>query len=193
MATNGGFGSFRHLAGRFFGALDPRGPSPAEEQWALELLLPGEAELWPRMSGPDRRHAAGVARETDRLLGGGATRPVLAAALLHDVGKIASGLGTFSRVAVTVAAIVAGRERLVAAGRTHSGSGTGSGSGSGSASGLRRRVAQYLEHDRIGAELCAAAGSDQLTVAWAGEHHQPQAAWTLPREVALALKAADGD
>jgi hypothetical protein len=179
MAVNRGFGSFRHLAIRFFGALDPRGPSLSEEQWALGSLLPGEASLWRRMSGPDRRHAAGVARETDRLLDGAASRPVVAAALLHDVGKVASGLGTFSRVAVTVAAIVLGRERLVSGGRR--------------ASGVRRRVAQYLEHDRLGADLCSAAGSDQLTVAWAREHHQPPSAWTVPEVVARALKEADGD
>ncbi|HET6963636.1 MAG TPA: hypothetical protein VFH58_02620 [Acidimicrobiales bacterium] len=178
MASNGGFGSFRHLAARFFGALDPRGPTPDEEAWALGWLLPGEQRLWRRMSGPDRRHAAGVARDTAALLGTEAPdRPVMASALLHDVGKVESGLGTFSRVAVTVAAIVAGRERLV-------------GGGGG---GWRRRVGDYLTHDRIGASLLEEAGSDPLTVAWAREHHQPPEEWTLDRRVADALKAADGD
>nr|MDA8047566.1 hypothetical protein [Actinomycetota bacterium] len=106
MATNGGFGSFRHLAARFFGALDPRGPAPEEEAWALGWLRPGEQLLWRRMSGPDRRHAAGVARDVDRLLAPDPpVREVMASALLHDVGKVESGLGTFSRVAVTVAAL----------------------------------------------------------------------------------------
>lgn len=190
MADNGGFGSFRHLAVRFFGALDPRGPSAAEERWALGWLLPGEQAIWRRMSGPDRRHAAGVARHTASLLGypasaggsgGGASREVMAAALLHDSGKVESGLGTFARVAVTLAAIVVGRERLVAAGAA------------GGRLRWRRRIGDYLVHDRIGAALLAAAGSDPLTVAWTAEHHLPAAEWTVERTVADALKAADGD
>lgn len=180
MASNGGFGSFRHLAVRFFGALDPRGPSRAEEAWALGWLLPGEQELWRRMSGPDRRHAAGVARDTADLLGDPRpAREVMASALLHDVGKVESGLGTFSRVAVTVAAVALGRDRLT-----------------GEPAGLprwRRRVRDYLLHDRLGASMLTTAGSDPLTVAWAGEHHLPPERWTVERRVADALKAADGD
>ena len=225
MAENQGFGSFRHLAVRFFGALDPRGPAPDSEIWALGWLVPGERDLWRRMSGPDRRHAAGVAREVAGLLGwtvdsapgGGAgasggspsgasgagagapgasgagasgagasgasgagepAREVMASALLHDVGKVESGLGTFARVAVTLAAMGLGRDRLVAA---------------STSTGLRRRVSDYLTHDQIGAELLRQAGSHPDTVAWAGEHHLPPEQWTLDRRVADALKAADGD
>ena len=173
MASNQGFGSFRHLAVRFFGALDPRGPSDAEDSWAAGWLLPGEQDLWRRMSGPDRRHAAGVARETARLLGEDQpAREVMASALLHDVGKVESGLGTFARVGVTVAAIGLGRER---------------------AAGLGDRVAGYLAHDRKGADLLTAAGSHPTTVAWAAEHHLPPEQWSLDRRVGDALKEADGD
>ena len=109
-----GFGSWRHLAGRFFGALSPAGPAQSDEEWALSSLLDGERDLWRRMSGPDRRHAVDVARETIRLLGPGEPpREVVAAALLHDVGKVESGLGTFARVGVTLAAMAGGRSRLV--------------------------------------------------------------------------------
>jgi hypothetical protein len=196
VGSNRGFGSFRHLAVRFFGALDPRGPTPAEEAWALGWLLPGEQDLWRRMSGPDRRHAAGVARQTVALLegGAGAGREVMASALLHDVGKIESGLGTFARVGVTLAAIGVGRERV--AGEVEGG-GEGADEGAGSrgsgGGGWRRRVADYLAHDRIGAALLESAGSHPTTVAWAGEHHLPAEQWTLERRVADALKAADGD
>lgn len=183
MADSHGFGSFRHLAVRFFGALDPRGPDPAEEAWALGWLLPGEQQLWRRMSGPDRRHAAGVARDVAARLGsdGGPPpgREVLAGALLHDVGKVESGFGTFARVAVTVAAIGLGRDRLTA--------------GRPSAGSVRERAGEYLTHDRIGADLLRQAGSDPLTVAWAGEHHLPAERWTVDRRLADALKAADGD
>lgn len=178
------FGSFRHLALRFLGALSPAGPVPADEAWARSLLLPGELALWQRMSGPDRRHAVGVARDTiARLSGDGvpATRPVAAAALLHDVGKVEAGLGTLARVAVTLAAMVVGRERMVSAG-----------SGAPVRS-WRRRAAAYLTHDRIGERLLRHAGADELTVTWAAEHHLAPQGWTVARSVAEALKAADGD
>jgi hypothetical protein len=161
-----------HLARRFVGSLWPGGPSAGDSHWARSWLVPGEVGLWARMSGPDRRHAVGVARRTAAELGAGATRPVLAAALLHDVGKVDAGFGTFRRTAVTAAALVVGRERL--------------GRGDG-------RVARYLRHDAIGADLLRDAGSDDLTVTWAREHHLPPGRWTLPAAVANALKAADDD
>jgi hypothetical protein len=55
------------------------------------------------------------------------------------------------------------------------------------------RVGRYLCHDEIGAGLLAAAGSDGLTVAWAREHHLAPERWTVPAEIARALKAADDD
>lgn len=176
-----GFGSFGHLAGRFLGALDPRGPSPADEAWVARWLGPGEMRLWRLMSGPDRRHAVAVARTAAALLDDPPSPPpaVMAAALLHDVGKVESGLGTFARVAVTAAALVVGRDRLAAAGDR--------------ASGWRRRVADYLTHDRIGARLLAEAGSHPTTVAWAAEHHLPADRWSVDPDVGAALAAADGD
>lgn len=160
-----------HLARRFFGALDPRGPSPEDEAWVAGALSAGELGLWRRMSGPDRRHAVGVAREVVIRLGPGASRPVVAAALLHDVGKVDAGLGTLARVPATLVGLVA-RERAAA--------------GSG-------RVARYLRHDAIGADLLTAAGADPLTVAWAREHHLPADRWSVPPKIGKALKAADDD
>lgn len=180
----GEFGSAGHLATRFFVALWPGGPSASGEAWALGNLLPGEQELWHRMSGPDRRHGVAVARRADKDLastGSPVPREVLAAALLHDVGKVESGLGTFARVGVTLAALVAGRERLA------------SFPNGGTPSGLRRRAALYLTHDKVGARLLREAGSEGLTATWAEEHHLPSDAWTLDGRVAGALKAADGD
>ena len=120
------------------------------------VLLPGERALWGRMSGADRRHAVGVARQVGR-------DDLAAAALLHDVGKIESRLGTLARVAATVVGP-----------RT-------------------RRFAMYRDHPAIGARLLQEAGSAGLTVAWAAEHHLPRERWTVPQEVADVLKAADDD
>ena len=164
--------SARHLAGRFVGALDPRGPAADEESWATAHLVPGEVDLWHRMSGPDRRHAVAVAREVVAAIGEAATRPVVAAGLLHDVGKVEAGLGTLGRVPATLVGLAAGRERAARG---------------------RGRVARYLRHDAIGAELLVAAGADPLTVAWAREHHLPADRWSVDPSLGAALKAADGD
>jgi hypothetical protein len=123
------------------------------------------------MPGPDRRHAVGVARSVGEALPG-ADREVLAAALLHDVGKVDSGLGTFARVPATLVGAVAGRAR---AARWHG------------------RVGAYLDHPARGAAHLRAAGSAPLTVTWALEHHLPPSAWSLPPDLAAALAAADDD
>jgi hypothetical protein len=164
--------SLAHLAKRFFGSLRPGGPPAAEGAWVRSQLLPGEWELWSAMSGPDRRHSAAVARRVEAALGPRATKPVLAAALLHDVGKSASRLRTPSRVVATVTAGVVGRER---------------------ASGWDSAIGRYLRHDEQGAALLAEAGSDPLTVAWTRQHHLPRDQWTVPQPEADALKAADDD
>jgi len=185
MATAQEFGSWRHLATRFFEALSPAGPSHADEAWALGALLEGERALWEQMSGPDRRHAVGVARSTIQLLRPDEPRrEVIAAALLHDVGKIDASLGATARAAVTLAAIAFGRERLIA--------------WAGSSPKVARRSARaragiYLAHDSVGAKLLESAGSHPLTVSWAGEHHLPPGRWTVGSKVGAALKASDGD
>jgi hypothetical protein len=151
---------------------------PADEAWAVAALGRGERALWHRMSGPDRRHAVGVAREVEAALGLAATPPVRAAALLHDVGKIASGLGPVRRAVVTVAGLVAGH---AAARRWRQ------------RPGAVGRAGRYLCHDEIGAQLLSEASSDPLTVAWAREHHLPDDRWTVPAQIGAALKAADDD
>jgi hypothetical protein len=149
--------------------LRPGGPAAADEQWAASQLLPGEQALWACLSGPDRRHAVGVARTVAGTVPG-AGRPVLAAALLHDVGKLDSGLGTFARVPATLVGAAAGRAR---------------------AAQWRGRVGAYLDHPARGAARLEAAGSDPLTVAWAAEHHLPPSRWSVPADVGAALAAAD--
>lgn len=191
MGHRGEFGSLLHLVGRFFGALSPAGPRPEDEQWALAQLLPGEQALWRQMSAPDRRHAIGVARDAlARLRAEGLEPPreVAAGGLLHDVGKIEAGLGTFARVAATLAALALGRRRLAGPGPAVAPSGPAV-----APSGWRGHLAAYLAHDRLGAELLRAAGSHELTVAWAAEHHLPPERWSVERRVGAALKAADGD
>jgi hypothetical protein len=167
-----------HLIQRFFGSLRPGGPGAVEGVWAEDQLLPGEVELWRRMAKADQRHAVGVARRVERQLGHRATRPVLAAALLHDVGKTVAHLNTYGRVIATLSAAVAGREHAAAWSETQ---------------GFTRRVGLYLEHPRLGGDLLELAGSEPLTSTWAREHHLPAEQWTLPADIGAALKSADDD
>lgn len=163
-----------HLVRRFLGSLSPRPLDAADDAWVREVLRPAEQALWDRMPRADRKHAAGVAREVTRRLGDAASRPVLAAALLHDVGKVEAGLGTPGRVVATVA----GRRRAQGwAGRP----------------GLAGRIERYLHHDEAGFRLLTAAGSDPLTAAWAAEHHRPEADWSVPVPIGRALRDADDD
>jgi hypothetical protein len=122
-----------HLVARFFTSLSGRPPAVTEEVWAESHLLDGEVALWRRMTNQDRRHSAKVAR---RFIAARpeSTRAEIAGALLHDVGKIECGLGTWGRVA---ASVVGGRTQ-------------------------RFRV--YHDHEHIGSVLAEQVGSDPATV-----------------------------
>lgn len=122
-----------HLAARFLTSLSGRPPDVADEVWADRHLLDGERHLWQQMSNQDRRHSAKVARRFV-VARPEATRAEIAGALLHDVGKIECGLGTWGRVAASVLGP-----------RT-------------------RRFRIYHEHEPRGAVLAAAAGSEPTTV-----------------------------
>lgn len=155
-----------HLAKRFAGSLLARPLTEGEREWVLFHLLPEEQELWKRMSTADQRHAYGVAKRVYKTLRNEVTRPVIAAALLHDIGKIASNLGTFGRSAATILANVGVPSS---------------------------RVAQYRAHNEIGRTMLQGAGSDPLTSQWAYEHELPPQHWTLDQHIAEALHAADDD
>jgi hypothetical protein len=134
---------WRHLARRFVTSLSRRPPSPDDERWAHERLLSGERAVWDAMAVVDRRHALVVAKRLQTALGTEATRPVMAAALLHDCGKTDAALGTFRRVAVTIWGKVRGEAARHGDGR----------------------MALYLDHEQRGARRLVEVGSDPLTVA----------------------------
>jgi hypothetical protein len=171
-------GGTMHLAKRFFSALRPGGPREADRAWIESLLSEAEYALWCRQHGPDRRHTAAVAREVERRLGNEAITAVLAAALLHDIGKIDADLGTWGRVVATLSAKVAGIDtaRLWT-----------------KSTGFTRRVGLYLRHPEIGADMLEMAQSDPLTVSWAAEHHLPADEWTIDPAIALVLHEVDDD
>jgi len=117
----------------------------------MDNLLPGEADLWGQLSVQDQRHSIEVARRfvagfVDGFVAGSAVPPEraeVAAALLHDIGKVASGLGTFGRVAATLWGALGGA-------RAERGTG---------------RIGRYLRHEAIGADLLLEVGSEARTVA----------------------------
>jgi hypothetical protein len=169
-----------HLVKRFFGSLLPRGPNSNDAAWAESQLLPGEVELWRRMRRTDRRHAVGVARRVEASLGDDATRPVLAAALLHDVGKLDANLSVYGRVIATISGAVVHHDEETIRDWTRT-------------RGFTRRVGLYLQHPRLGGDMLALADSDPLTVSWTREHHLPEDEWTVPHKLGVALKEADDD
>jgi hypothetical protein len=165
-----------HLVRRFFASLLPIGPKAVDDAWAQGHLSTPEQELWTRMARVDRRHSAAVARRVEAELGEGATRPVLAAALLHDVGKTVPDLGTLGRVVATLSAMVAGEDTARHWIETR---------------GFTRRVGQYVLYPELGVDLLKLADSDELVVAWSREHHLPEEDWTVPVDLGRALQAAD--
>lgn len=174
--------AWRHLAGRFFGALRPGGPVEADRAWAEAVLEPAEYGLWARQPAYDRRHSAEVARQVEAALAGGPhagdTRWP-ACALLHDIGKLAGGLGIPGRVLATLVGRATGG--AVADWEEHR--------------GLRRRIALYLRHPELGADMIRMAGGRVEIACWAGAHHDRARldAGLFPATVVAALVAADND
>lgn len=178
-----------HLARRFFGSLRPGPPAPADEAWAKGWLTEGEQRIWNTMSNPDRRHAVAVARAVadgwsfEASGGSERDRAVMAAALMHDSGKVISGYRTPARVAATVVWAVAD-DRVANRWLEQR---------SGRRFDPRFRLAQYRRHPELGADMLRQAGADPLTADWAEQHHQPEERWTVPLEAGRLLKACDDD
>ena len=170
-----------HLGRRFVRALSSRPPRDRDVAWVSGILEPAELELWRSLPNHDRRYTIRVAKDVETRLAGTeyAGQPRwLAAALLHDVGKLDAGLGVVGRSVATVMGAVAGPARVDRWAET---------------SGFRRRAAWYLHHDDRGADRIRAAGGREEAARWASAHHH-RSRWPasgVPIPVAEALEAAD--
>ena len=151
--------------------------------WAQTVLTPDAFAQFRRQPHHDQRHAIGVARAVQADL---AATPYadddrwLAAALLHDIGKLDSGLGVWGRVTATVSATVAGHDMADSWSQGR---------------GFTRRVGLYLRHPELGADRIRLAGAPEEAACWAAAHHDPStwAALGIPADVVAALDAADND
>ena len=143
-----------HLAKRFVGAVTAAPLIAIEQRETRDLLTAAEADLFGRLTTPDQRHALHVLRRFDEFAPG-APPAARRAALLHDIGKVESRLGTMARV---VATIVGPRGEA-----------------------FRR----YHAHESRGVELLVAAGSDALTVSLLRGDADPELVAALRRADAI--------
>ena len=136
-------GRLAHLVRRWWTSVRATEPTSSDTAWVNGLLLEGEREIFRRMSVADRSHAITVARRFRAMLPD-ATREAMAAALLHDVGKVASNLGSTARVAATVLGPRGERFR------------------------------RYHDHEALGIEMCRTAGSAKITLDLLEGHGSPR-------------------
>lgn len=175
------------LGRRFFASLLARPPGEAEVAWVATILEPAELALWESMPRYDRRHTLRVARAAERGLDGTLRAdPVwVAAALLHDVGKVQSGVGILGRVLGTLVMLGLGRPRVA---------------GWADGRGWRGRFGRYAAHGRLGGVMIRAAGGREPVARWAELHHLSlrsrgldPAISGIPGEVAQTLQGVDRD
>ncbi len=163
-----------HLAARFAGSLRARHLDRADLEFVRQFLRPEERACWERLRRADRAESLATARAALEALGTDADPAWVAAALLHDVGKAETRLGSVGRAWATVTAGLVGHRRARA---------------------WPNAMGRYVNHDELGAERLRQAGARKETVAWAGAHHR-RAQWPatgIPPEICEILAAADGE
>ncbi len=145
------------------------------------MLTPPEYELFQRMPVNDQRHSLAVMRA---LRQAGHTSPdLLAAALLHDVGKTRVRLHLWERaMPVLGRAFAPGLSKRLAA---------------GSLTIWSRPFVTAAQHPVWGAEMVAAAGGSPRTVALIRRHAEPARSGRSYREeedrLLRALQQADNE
>jgi hypothetical protein len=132
-----------HLIRRFLQVVRARPLSPADQIEVTRLLYPREAPLFWSQPAVDQRHGLACARTLADTAPG--RRDLVAAALLHDLGKRGPGLGPIGRSLASALALA----RIP----------------------TRGRLAAYLEHGPAGAAQLEAIGAEAIVVAYARHHH----------------------
>ncbi len=150
-----------------------RAPALETAAWdeIAALLSPGELALFRRFGNSDQQHGYQVMRT---LLAAGDDHPaLLAAALLHDVGKTKVRPRLWERIVGALG------DTFLPGRAAHW--------GQGPPRGWRRPFVIRRQHPAWSAELAAAAGSAPLAVALM-RHHQDKEPGQMPQELAALLR-----
>jgi hypothetical protein len=132
-------------------------PRPEELSQARQFLSPDLMVLFLRLQSSEQAHSLWVFRQ---LREKNETNPdLLAAALLHDVGKSRCPLRLWERVA-----IVLGKKLFPGKAKRW---------GEAEPRGWRRPFVVAEQHSAWGAEMAARAGASRMTVALIGRHQEP--------------------
>jgi putative nucleotidyltransferase with HDIG domain len=158
-----------------------RAKEPPDEALALarDVLTPKQMGLFQIMHPADKAHALEVLR---KLRSRGETNPdLLAAALLHDIGKIRYPMSAWDR-----AIVVLGQAFFPSRAKAW---------GKGRARGWRRPFVSAQQHAYWGARMAAESGVSSLTVHLIWRHHEPYSTIPeTPEDLLLrTLQAADDD
>jgi hypothetical protein len=179
--------AIRYRATQFFHALFPR-VSDAEIAQAKRALTPAAWTLFHRQPAQDQGHAWAVYQTLRQA--GHIDTGLLAAALLHDVGKAAAPMPILYRVAAVLMERFTPRtlnrlgwaERPVVDSRDIP-------------SGWRRPFVVHVHHPVLGARWAQEAGCSPLTVHLIRRHHsvisKEQTSLTPEDQLLAALQAAD--
>src|SRR5258708_4286876 len=138
-------------------------PLAAEErQWVARWLPASALPLFQTMSAADQRHSLRVCQG---LLARGCTdRDLLAAALLHDVGKARGRVPFWTRPVIVLGKVLAPRLLVRVAVDP---------AGTRALPRWRREISNAWSHAEIGAELAAAAALSEQAGLYIRSHHQP--------------------
>ena len=142
--------------------LEPGVPLSTQERAEVANWLPERArELFATMSVADQRHALRVCRGLQER--GCMDVEMLAAALLHDVGKAQGRVPFWTRPAIVIGKRVApGLLSRLTSYPVDAG-----------CKGWRRSLSYAWHHAEVGADLATAAGLSPQAVLYIRTHHQP--------------------
>lgn len=163
---------------QFFNALLAR-VSPDDLREADAVLPPGAQKLFRTMSVPDQRHSLAVMRTLRRQ--GRAEPDLVAAALLHDVGKSGAWLTPIHRTVIVLSKHLAPRFLAWLA------------RGEPRLKSWRRPFVVHRQHPGLGAQRAEQAGCSPLTVSLIRRHQDPigHAPINQEEELLAALQHAD--